>query len=88
MVTDVKVRLDGIENKFKSADIRRKLIESYTNINQLTRDIVEELIEYVYVGKKDPVTKEILIEIHWNFLRYRPANPYKYQTQQVLSNVG
>jgi len=28
---------------------------------------IEKLIDYVLVGKKDPVTKEVPIEIHWNF---------------------
>ena len=31
------------------------------------REIVEKLIDYILVGKKDPVTKEVPIEIHWNF---------------------
>ena len=28
---------------------------------------LHSLIDYVLVGKKDPVTKEVPIEIHWNF---------------------
>ena len=38
------------------------------NISEhLDRETVEKLIDYVLVGKKDPVTKEVPIEIHWNF---------------------
>ncbi|WP_242849080.1 hypothetical protein [Robinsoniella sp. KNHs210] len=27
--------------------------------------MVEKLIDYILVGKKDPVTKEVPIQIHW-----------------------
>ncbi len=45
---------------------KRQKIERYINITSLNRDIVEELIDYIYVGKKDPETGERPIEINWN----------------------
>jgi len=38
-----------------------------TNLEHLDRETVEKLIDYILVGKKDPVTKEVPVEIHWNF---------------------
>ena len=45
---------------------KRQKIEKYTHITSLTRDIVEELIDYINVSKKDPATGERQIEINWN----------------------
>lgn len=46
---------------------KRQKIEKYTPITKLTRDIVEELIDYISVGKKNPETGEREIEINWSF---------------------
>ena len=67
LVIDTQKQLDVIERKMLIGDNRRQLIEQYTNLEHLDRETVEKLIDYVLVGKKDPVTKEIPIEIHWNF---------------------
>ena len=67
LMIDTQKQLDVIERKMLIGDNRRQLIEQYTNLEHLDREIVEKLIDYVLVGKKDPVTKEVPIEIHWNF---------------------
>ena len=67
LVIDTQKQLDVIERKMLIGDNRRQLIEQYTNLEHLDREKVEKLIDYVLVGKKDPVTKEVPIEIHWNF---------------------
>ena len=67
LVIDTRGRLDVLERKMQAGDNRRQLIEQYTNLEHLDRETVEKLIDYILVGKKDPVTKEIPIEIHWNF---------------------
>ena len=67
LVADTQKQLDTLERKMKDGDNRRQLIEQYTNLEHLDREIVEKLIDYILVGKKDPVTKEVPIEIHWNF---------------------
>ena len=51
-----------------AGDNRRELIEQYTNLEHLTREIVETLIDYISVGKRIPGTRDVPIEIHWNFL--------------------
>ena len=67
MLNGLQERLDDLEHKIKNAESRRQLIEAYTDIPQLTREVVEKLIDCIYVGRKDPETKNIPIEIHWNF---------------------
>ena len=67
LMIDTQKQLDVIERKMLIGDNRRQLIEQYTNLEHLDRETVEKLIDYVLVGKKDPVTKEVPIEIHWNF---------------------
>ena len=67
LVIDTQKQLDVIERKIQAGDNKRQLIEQYTNLEHLNREIVEKLIDYILVGKKDPVTKEVPIEIHWNF---------------------
>lgn len=46
---------------------RREIIEGYTNVTSLTYEMVGKLIEFINVGKRDPVTKEIPIETNWNY---------------------
>ena len=67
LIIDSQTRLNDIINKIKASNTRRQLIETYANVDHLTREMVEELIECIYVGKKNPDTQEIPIEIHWNF---------------------
>ena len=67
LVADMQKQLDVIERKIQASDNRRQLIEQYTNLEHLDRETVEKLIDYILVGKKDPVTKEVPVEIHWNF---------------------
>ena len=55
------------EEKIAAGDNRRELIEQYTNLEHLTREIVETLIDYITVGKRIPGTRNVPIEIHWNF---------------------
>ena len=55
------------EEKIAAGDNRRELIEQYTNLEHLTREIVETLIDYITVGKRIPGTRDVPIEIHWNF---------------------
>lgn len=67
LVIDKQKQCDVIERKIQAGDNKRQLIEQYTSLEHLSREIVETLIDYILVGKKDPVTKEVPIEIHWNF---------------------
>jgi hypothetical protein len=67
VVAECEKQLSEIEEKIAAGDNRRELIDQYTNLEHLTREIVEILIDYVSVGKRIPGTKDVPIEIHWNF---------------------
>ena len=56
-----------IDDKIAVGDNRRELIEQYTNLEHLNREIVETLIDYISIGKRIPGTRNVPIEIHWNF---------------------
>ncbi|MBP3593682.1 MAG: recombinase family protein [Lachnospiraceae bacterium] len=66
-IAEGQKKLVEIEEKIKKGDNRRELIEQYTNLEHLTREMVETLIDYVSVGKRIPGTKDVPVEIHWNF---------------------
>lgn len=60
-------KLSEIEERIAAGDNRRDLIEQYTNLTHLTREMVEMLVDYIVVGKRIPGTRDVPIEIHWNF---------------------
>lgn len=45
----------------------KEQLEQYLSLEHLTHDIVNQLIDCITVGKRDPETKEIPIEINWKF---------------------
>jgi hypothetical protein len=67
VIADVEQQLSEIEEKIAAGDNHRKLIEQYTNLEHLTREIVETMIDYISIGKRIPGTRDVPIEIHWNF---------------------
>lgn len=67
VIIDGQKHLAEIEERIAVGDNRRELIEQYTNLEHLTREIVEILIDYIVIGKRIPGTKDVPIEIHWNF---------------------
>ncbi len=67
VVADGERQLAELDEKIKIGDNRRELIEQYTNLEHLNREIVETLIDYISVGKRIPGTRNVPIEIHWNF---------------------
>ena len=42
-------------------------IKKYTDIDCLDRETVQKLIDYICVGKRLEGSRDIPIEIHWNF---------------------
>lgn len=67
LVIETQKQLAVIERKMQAGDNRRQLIEQYTNLEHLDRETVEKLIDHILVGKRIPGTREVPIEIHWNF---------------------
>ena len=59
-------QLSEINDKIISSTNQQEIIENYTNIENLTREIVDCLVDYVVVGKKNE-QKEIPVTVYWNF---------------------
>ena len=67
MITDVKIELQELDQRLQKGDDPHKLIEQYTNVDHLTREMVEILIDHIVVHHRNPNTKRIPMEIYWNF---------------------
>lgn len=67
VVVDGQKQLGEIDEKIALGDNRHELIERYINMEHLTREVVEMLIDYISIGKRIQGTKDPPIEIHWNF---------------------
>ena len=67
LIKDTSGQIDVLEGRIAAGDNRRALIEQYINLEHLNRDVVETLIDHIEVGKRIPGTKDVPIEIHWNF---------------------
>ncbi|MBR0427423.1 MAG: recombinase family protein [Clostridia bacterium] len=46
---------------------KRQLLEKYINVTELSREMMDNLIDYITVGVKDPITKKKPIKIYWKF---------------------
>lgn len=62
-----KERLTDVEIHMKAGDNQKALIEQYMNIDHLTREMVEVLIDHVDVGRRISGTRDVPITIYWNF---------------------
>ncbi len=67
LISDGCRQIEEIELKVEVGDNRRELVERYTNPEHLSREMVEILIDYIFVGRRIPKTHDVPIEIHWNF---------------------
>jgi hypothetical protein len=66
-IDELTVQLSEIDKKIVSFEDKKTIISKYTGCRELTKEMVAFLIDYIEVGKKDPVTKETPVLIHWNF---------------------
>ena len=60
-------QISETEQKIAVGDNRRELIEQFVNVEHLTRETVEIFIDKIMVGKRIPGTRNVPVEIHWNF---------------------
>ena len=60
-------QLEDLEARIAAGDNRKELVRRYTNLEHLTREMVEVLIDYILVGKRKPGEADPPVEIHWNF---------------------
>ena len=67
LIHDAEYQLTELDERITIGDNRRSIVEKYVHLDHLNRDAVEVLIDHVRVGKRIPKTKDVPIEIHWNF---------------------
>ena len=59
--------LEELEARIAAGDHRRELVKHYAHPEHLTREMVEVLIDYILVGRRQPGEAAPPVEIHWNF---------------------
>ena len=70
---NAKEEIKQLEQKIEQVRFRsgqkekREIVQEYVNPSKLNRLMVELLIDHIVVSRRDPETKMINIEIHWNF---------------------
>ena len=67
MMSDTQRQVEELDARLAAGDNRKAIIDQYTNLDHLTREMVEVLIDYITVGKRSPGEKNPPVEIHWNF---------------------
>lgn len=67
IVEENKQRLTQINDTIARSENRQEIISKYINLDHLDREIVETLIDFIYIGKRIEGTRDVPIEIHWNF---------------------
>ena len=60
-------RVEELQIQMTKQSDKKKIIQEYVHVNKLNRAMVEQLIDYIEVSKRDPETKMLNVEIHWNF---------------------
>ena len=66
MLTMACRHLAALEQKKQMPCDPRSLIDGYLSTDTLSREHVTQFIERIIIGKSDPETKTLAIEIHWN----------------------
>lgn len=65
LLAEKQKKLLELNNEQETLKSKRQILEKYINVTELSREMVDNLIDYIVVGSKDPITKKKTIEIHW-----------------------
>ena len=65
LLAEKQKKLLELNNEQEILKSKRQILEKYINVTELSREMVDNLIDYIVVGAKDPITKKKTIEIHW-----------------------
>ena len=66
-IVELTEHIEQIEKTLAIHDNKKRLASQYVGTRTLSKEMVSILIDYILVGRKDPLTKETPVEIHWNF---------------------
>ena len=67
LILDGQKRIVHLDDRIVAGSNQRELIDQYTNPEHLNREMVEILIDHIVVGKRIAGTRNVPVEIHWNF---------------------
>ena len=67
LLAEKQQKLLQLNNEQDTLKSKRQILQKYIKVTELTREMTENLIDYIVVGQKDPITKKKSIEIHWKF---------------------
>lgn len=67
MIADNEIKIKAIDEQIQSGESRQDIVRRYANIEHLTREMVEILIDHITIGKRIKGTQDVPIEIYWNF---------------------
>jgi DNA invertase Pin-like site-specific DNA recombinase len=59
--------IDLCDENMQTANEKKDVLEQYFEVEKLTREHIDALIEFIYIGRKCPETKELPVDIHWAF---------------------
>ncbi len=65
LLKEKEKKLLDLNNEQETLKSKRQILEKYINVTELSREMVDNLIDYIEVGQKDPETKKKTIIIHW-----------------------
>ncbi len=64
LIKEAKSKIVNLEERKKNIKNQKQLVEQYTQVDSLNREMVDLLIESIYVDKGE---SEVSFEIRWNF---------------------
>lgn len=67
LIEESQQQIDLLDQKISKSEDCRELVKQYTNVEHLTREMVDTLIDHVEIGQRIPKTRQRPIKIYWNF---------------------
>ena len=67
LLAEASRHLEELESRTHSEEQQREHILRDVHVEHLTREMVEHFIDCIIVGKRLPGTRNVPVEIHWNF---------------------
>ena len=65
LLKEKEKKLLELNNEQETLKSKREILEKYINVTELSREMVDNLIDYIEIGQKDHITKKKSIIIHW-----------------------
>jgi len=65
----IKLELADIKTKEDNISTSKQIFERYKHIDELNREIIDEFIDVIFIGKINPETKERDIDIEMNVIK-------------------